>query len=87
METATGDLAVAIIGGGICGVMAGARCIREGLSFVILERGEAYGGNWIVRANSYSHLQVGLCGHRACTSRVAVVGQSVHPSHGICTLM
>ena len=51
-------VAVAIIGGGICGVMAGARCVRDGLSFVILERGSCYGGNWFVRANSYSHLQV-----------------------------
>ena len=51
---------MAIIGGGICGVMAGARCVRDGISFVILERGDRFGGNWVVRANSYSHLQVVL---------------------------
>lgn len=63
MQTAPDDVAVAIIGGGICGIMAGARCIKEGLSFVIFERGNAHGGNWIVRANSYSHLQVMIRGH------------------------
>ena len=60
MDHPTEQVAVAIIGGGICGVMAGARCVQGGISFVILERGHSFGGNWVVRANSYSHLQVKL---------------------------
>lgn len=46
-----------IIGGGICGLLAAERCVREGIKFLLFERGDDYGGNWVVRANTYSHLQ------------------------------
>jgi cation diffusion facilitator CzcD-associated flavoprotein CzcO len=49
---------VAIIGGGICGVLAGREATERKLSYVILEREEMYGGNWHSLANSYSQLQV-----------------------------
>ena len=51
------QIPVVIIGGGVCGLLAADRCLREGIDFVLFERGEEYGGNWVVRANTYSHLQ------------------------------
>ena len=48
---------VVIIGGGICGLLAAERCVREGIAFVLFERSDVFGGNWVVRANTYSHLQ------------------------------
>ena len=52
------EIPVVIVGGGVCGLLAADRCLREGIKFLLFERGEDYGGNWSVRANSYSHLQV-----------------------------
>jgi cation diffusion facilitator CzcD-associated flavoprotein CzcO len=52
---------VAIIGGGICGVLAAQRLAQENIEYIIIERNEDFGGNWLLRANSYSHLQVGHC--------------------------
>jgi len=51
------QIPVVIIGGGICGLLAAERCVREGIIFLLFERGDDFGGNWFVRANSYSHLQ------------------------------
>lgn len=50
---------VVIVGGGICGVLAAQRLSQENIDFLIVERSDSFGGNWVVRANSYSHLQVG----------------------------
>lgn len=58
MATVTEPVAVAIIGGGVCGVLAAQRCVRENLPFIMFDRCNDFGGNWFVRANSYSHLQV-----------------------------
>ena len=52
------DVDVLIVGGGICGVLAGRRFAQEGLSYKIIERNGDYGGVWAYRANDYSHLQV-----------------------------
>lgn len=52
------QIPVVIIGGGICGLLVAERCVREGINFLLFERGDDFGGNWFVRANSYSHLQV-----------------------------
>ena len=52
---------VVVVGGGICGVLAAQRLAQENIDFIIVERGNGFGGNWLVRANSYSHLQVGHC--------------------------
>lgn len=54
------DIDVLIIGGGVCGVLAGARFAREGFSYKIIEKNHDYGGVWAYRANGYSHLQVSL---------------------------
>ncbi|CAK0786243.1 hypothetical protein CVIRNUC_009456 [Coccomyxa viridis] len=51
------QIPVVIIGGGICGLLAAERCVREGISFTLFERNDDFGGNWVVRANKYSHLQ------------------------------
>jgi len=52
------QFSVAIIGGGVCGVLAAQRCVQENMSFILFDRCTDFGGNWFVRANSYSHLQV-----------------------------
>lgn len=49
---------VCIVGGGICGILAAHGCVQRGLSFVVVEQGEALGGCWQTLANSYSTLQV-----------------------------
>ena len=51
------QIPVVIIGGGICGLLAAERCVREGIPFTLFERNDDFGGNWVVRANTYSHLQ------------------------------
>ena len=51
------QIPVVIIGGGICGLLAAERCVREGIDFTLFERNDDFGGNWVVRANTYSHLQ------------------------------
>ena len=51
------QIPVVIIGGGICGLLAAERCVREGIPFTLFERNDDFGGNWVVRANRYSHLQ------------------------------
>ena len=49
---------VAVLGGGLCGVLAGQRCFQEGLSYTIIERESDFGGVWGTLANNHSHLQV-----------------------------
>ena len=49
---------VLVVGGGICGVLAGQRCAAKGLSFRIVDRGTDFGGTWVSLANAHSQLQV-----------------------------
>lgn len=51
---------VVVIGGGLCGVLAGQRCTMEGLSYTIVEKEDDFGGVWGTLANNHSHLQVCL---------------------------
>lgn len=59
------DTDVVIIGGGVCGVLAGRRFAKEGFTYKIIEKAADFGGVWHYRANDYSHLQVNgrLCTH------------------------
>ena len=52
------DVDILIVGGGVCGVLAGRRFAHEGFSYKILEKNDDFGGVWAYRANDYSHLQV-----------------------------
>lgn len=49
---------VLIVGGGLCGVLAGQRCAAQGLSFRIVDKGTDFGGTWVSLANEHSQLQV-----------------------------
>ena len=60
------DCDITIVGGGVCGVLAGQRFAREGFTYRILEKASDYGGVWAYRANSYSHLQVKISFARQC---------------------
>ncbi len=51
---------VIIYGGGLCGVLAGHRCVVEGLTYKIIEKESDFGGVWHTLANEHSHLQVTL---------------------------
>ena len=50
---------ILIIGGGVCGVLAGQRCAAKGLSFRLVDEGIDFGGTWSSLANTHSQLQVG----------------------------
>lgn len=52
------DVDILIVGGGVCGVLAGRRFAQEGFSYRIIEKNDNFGGVWAYRANDYSHLQV-----------------------------
>ena len=54
----TESVTVLVVGGGICGVLAGQRCAAKGLSFRIVDKGTDFGGTWISLANAHSQLQV-----------------------------
>lgn len=58
VEMASQHVDVAILGGGLCGVLAGHRCFEEGLTYTIIERENDFGGVWGTLANNHSHLQV-----------------------------
>ena len=49
---------IAIIGAGVCGVLAGHQCGQQGISYRIVERERRVGGVWGSCANTYSQLQV-----------------------------
>lgn len=49
---------VAIVGGGICGVLAARECQKRGLTYEIFEKKSQLGGNWYTKANAHSYLQV-----------------------------
>lgn len=48
---------VAIIGGGICGILAAKGCRDHNLPYRLIERGDDLGGNWVTLANGHSCLQ------------------------------
>ena len=52
------NLDVLIYGGGLCGALAGHRCVVEGLTYYIIEKESDFGGVWHTLANEHSHLQV-----------------------------
>jgi cation diffusion facilitator CzcD-associated flavoprotein CzcO len=52
-------VAVLVVGGGVCGVLAGQRCAAKGMSFRLVDAGEDFGGVWRTLANTHSQLQVG----------------------------
>jgi len=52
------DVEVAIIGGGMCGVICAARCTKLGISYKIIDRQHTLGGVWLNYANDHSSLQV-----------------------------
>lgn len=54
---------VLVIGGGVCGVLAGYELRQAGFSYRIVEKRDDYGGVWSYRANEYSHLQVSPASH------------------------
>ena len=49
---------VAIVGGGMCGVICAGRCAERGISYKIIERQCTLGGVWLNLANQHSALQV-----------------------------
>ena len=52
------SVSVLIVGGGVCGVLAGQRCAAKGLSYRIVDKGTDFGGTWLSLANAHSQLQV-----------------------------
>ena len=48
---------VAIVGGGICGVLAAQQCQKHGIPFRLVDKCGDFGGVWAFRANAHSHLQ------------------------------
>ncbi len=52
-------MAVLVVGGGVCGVLASQRCAAKGISFRLVDAGEDFGGVWCTLANTHSQLQVG----------------------------
>ena len=49
---------VAIVGGGMCGVICAGRCKDRGISYKIIELQHTIGGVWLNLANQHSSLQV-----------------------------
>ena len=49
---------VAVIGGGVVGVLAGIRLLEKGIDFAIFERQADFGGVWTTHGNNHSTLQV-----------------------------
>jgi cation diffusion facilitator CzcD-associated flavoprotein CzcO len=52
------EVEVAIVGGGMCGVICAGRCADKGISYKIIERQYTLGGVWLNLANQHSALQV-----------------------------
>ena len=52
------DVDVAVIGGGVVGVLAGIRLLDRGIDFAIFEGQADFGGVWTTHANNHSTLQV-----------------------------
>lgn len=51
------DTEIAIIGGGVCGVICAGRCADKRIPYKIIERQNCYGGVWSNLANANSALQ------------------------------
>ena len=49
---------VAIIGGGVVGVIAAKRMMEKGIAFTVIERQRDFGGVWHTHGNNHSTLQV-----------------------------
>jgi 4-hydroxyacetophenone monooxygenase len=59
-EIPVDDTDIAIVGGGMCGVIFAARCAKLGIPYKIIERQHTLGGVWLEYANQHSALQVCL---------------------------
>lgn len=55
---------VAVIGGGVVGVLTAQRLRDRGIAFRVIERLQDFGGCWITEANNYSTLQAPEIGYR-----------------------
>ena len=53
----TEDTEIAIVGGGVCGVICAGRCAEKRIPYTIIERQPCYGGVWSNLANANSALQ------------------------------
>ena len=51
---------IAIVGGGVCGVICAGRCAEKRIPYTIIERQPCYGGVWSNLANKNSALQARL---------------------------
>lgn len=51
------DTEIAVVGGGVCGVICAGRCAEKGVPYTIIERQPCYGGVWSNLANANSALQ------------------------------
>lgn len=51
------DTEIAIVGGGVCGVICEGRCTELNIPYTIIERQDCYGGVWSNLANANSALQ------------------------------
>jgi cation diffusion facilitator CzcD-associated flavoprotein CzcO len=58
---------VAIIGGGVVGVIAANRMRERGIQYKVLERQHDFGGVWHSHGNNHSTLQVPPLYHKATT--------------------
>ena len=51
------DTEIAIVGGGVCGVICAGRCAEKRIPYTLIERQPCYGGVWSNLANANSALQ------------------------------
>ena len=56
----TEHIDVAIIGGGVVGVVIAKRMLERGIAFKVIEKQHDFGGVWHTHGNNHSTLQVGI---------------------------
>lgn len=52
------EVEVAIVGGGICGILAAHRCVQRQIKYILIEKDDKLTGVWQAIANEHSQLQV-----------------------------
>lgn len=75
------EVDVAVVGGGVVGVLAGIRLLEKGIDFAVFERQADFGGVWTTHGNNHSTLQVSrrlfdraLCSAAGCVqAQLAVI--------------
>ena len=66
---------MAVIGGGVVGVLAGIRLLEKGIDCAIFERQADFGGIWTTHGNNHSTLQVqGSCLATRCAQQRLCAG-------------